>query len=140
MTPEGHEASGHADDTEDVASFQARARTFIQANLRPADPDQMVGPLRNERTDEQELAAVAREREVQRMLFDAGLAGICFPKEYGGQGLSRDHQRAFNREIAGFEYPTRIQAPTLSPCAAVLLDFGTEEQKLAHIPAILPRR
>ena len=97
----------------------------------------MVGPLRNERTDEQELAAVAREREVQRMLFDAGLAGICFPAEYGGQGLTRDHQRAFNQEVAGFEYPSRLQAPTLSPCAAVLLDFGTEEQKLAHIPAIL---
>ena len=42
-----------------------------------------------------------------------------------------------NEELVGYEYPTRLQAPTLSPCAAVLLDFGTEEQKLRHIPAIL---
>jgi alkylation response protein AidB-like acyl-CoA dehydrogenase len=124
-------------DGEDLDSFRARSRAFVRANLRPADPNQMIGPLRNERSDEEELAAVARDREVQRMLFDAGLAGICFPKEYGGQGLSRDHQRLFNQEVAGFEYPSRLQAPTLSPCAAVLLDFGTEEQKLAHIPAIL---
>jgi len=124
-------------DLEDLGAFRARARAFIRANLAPANPDQMVGPLRNERTDEEELTAVAREREVQRMLFDAGLAGICFPRQYGGQGLTRDHQRALNQELAGFEYPSRLQAPTFSPCAAVLLDFGTEAQKLAHIPAIL---
>ncbi len=29
------------------------------------------------------------------------------------------------------------QAPTFSPCAAVILDFGTEEQKRQHLPAIL---
>jgi alkylation response protein AidB-like acyl-CoA dehydrogenase len=71
------------------------------------------------------------------MMFDAGLAGICFPPEYGGQGLTPAHQRVLNEELVGHEYPARIQAPTLSPCAAVLLDFGTEDQKLAHIPAIL---
>jgi alkylation response protein AidB-like acyl-CoA dehydrogenase len=80
---------------------------------------------------------VARDREVQRMLFEAGLAGICIPRAYGGQGLGPEHQRVLNEELAGHEYPARIQTPTLSPCAAVLLDFGTEEQKLAHIPAIL---
>ena len=71
------------------------------------------------------------------MLFEAGLAGICFPRAYGGQGLTPAHQRVLNEELVGYEFPTRLQAPTLSPCAAVLLDFGTEEQKLRHIPAIL---
>jgi alkylation response protein AidB-like acyl-CoA dehydrogenase len=121
---------------EDVEAFRSRARAFVGQNLRPA-ANETIGPLRNERTDDEELAAVARDREVQRMLFDAGLAGICFPREYGGQGLTPAHQRVLNQEMAGYEYPARIQAPTLSPCAAVLLDFGTEEQKLAHIPAIL---
>jgi alkylation response protein AidB-like acyl-CoA dehydrogenase len=124
-------------DVEDLEIFRARARAFIRDNLRPVDASQSIGPLRNDRTDEEELAAVARDREVQRMLFDAGLAGICFPREYGGQGLTPEHQRILNRELAGYEYPARIQAPTLSPCAAVLLDFGTEEQKLRHLPAIL---
>ena len=93
--------------------------------------------LRNDLTDDEELAEVAHERAVQRMLFDAGLAGICFPTEYGGQGLTPAHQRVLNEELEGYEFPTRFQAPTLSPCAAVLLDFGTEEQKRRHIPAIL---
>ncbi len=123
--------------TESVEAFRARAREFIRDNLKPINPDSQFGALRNDRTEEEELAYVTRDREVQRMLFDADLAGICFPKEYGGQGLTPAHQQAFNEEIAGFEFPQRVQAPTIAPCAAVLLDFGTEEQKQRHIPAIL---
>ena len=71
------------------------------------------------------------------MLFDAGLAGICFPTEYGGQGLTPAHQQVLNEELVGHEFPLRIQVPTFSPCATVILEFGTEEQKQRHIPAIL---
>lgn len=71
------------------------------------------------------------------MFFDAGLAGICVPRAYGGQGLSPAHQTAFNEELVGYEYPVSLQSPTMSTCAAVLLDFGTEEQKRRHLPAIL---
>jgi alkylation response protein AidB-like acyl-CoA dehydrogenase len=96
-----------------------------------------VDPLRNDRSDDEERNTVAREREVQAMLFEHGLAGICFPQEFGGQGLTPAHQNVLNEELEGFEFPSRLQAPTMSPCAAVLLDFGTEEQKRRHIPAIL---
>jgi alkylation response protein AidB-like acyl-CoA dehydrogenase len=122
---------------EDIETFRGRARDFIRHNLQPVSATALVYPLRNVRDDEEELAAVAREREIQRMLFDADLAGICFPREYGGQGLTPVHQQVLNEELNGYEYPSRLQAPTLSPCAAVLLDFGSEEQKLEHIPAIL---
>ena len=124
-------------EMEDLETFRQRARAFARANLQPFAVHASVGALRNDRSDDEEIAAVARDREVQRMLFEAGLAGICFPRAYGGQGLTPAHQRVLNEELVGYEFPTRLQAPTLSPCAAVLLDFGTEEQKLRHIPAIL---
>jgi len=122
-------------DVEDLDHFRQRARAFVRAELRPSDPVHlgMPGLL----TDEEELAEVARERAVQRMLFDAGLAGVCVPTTYGGQGLTPAHQAVLNQEIVGYEYPARIQVPTMSPCLAVLLEFGTEEQKLRHVPAIL---
>jgi alkylation response protein AidB-like acyl-CoA dehydrogenase len=123
-----------SDQIEDVESFRARARTWIRANLAPGEV--IPAGLRS-RPDEEELAAVARDREVQRGLFDAGLAGACVPREYGGQGLTLAHQRALNDELAGYEYPVKLQVPTMTPCMAVLLEFGTEAQKLAHIPAIL---
>jgi alkylation response protein AidB-like acyl-CoA dehydrogenase len=122
-------------DVESVDTFRLRARAWIPENLRFVGPTTKT--LRNETTDDEELAAVARERAIQRSLFDGGFAGICVPVAYGGQGLTSVHQRAFNEEMAGYEYPTRMQSPTFSPCLAVLLDFGTEEQKLRHIPAIL---
>src|SRR5207237_9349654 len=120
---------------EDLEAFEQRARVFIREHLRPVGPQALS--LRHVRNDEEELAAVARDREIQRMLFDAGLAGICIPREYGGQGLTPTHQQVLNDELAGYEFSAHIQVPTFTPCVAVLLEFGTEEQKLRHIPAIL---
>ena len=61
-----------------------------------------------------------RMRGIQRTLFDGGFAGICFPTEYGGQGLPPAYQRAFDIECAGYAMPTLINVPTFVPCGAVL--------------------
>jgi len=79
------EDHGSQEAHEDLDSFRQRAREFIRGNL------EHVGPVRlglQHRPDDEELATVAREREVQRMFFDAGFAGICVPLAYGGQGLT----------------------------------------------------
>ncbi|WP_407445475.1 acyl-CoA dehydrogenase family protein [Rhodococcus sp. (in: high G+C Gram-positive bacteria)] len=131
------ESSATDRDVESLDDFRARARTWISANLQRSDFASHIGVLREETSDEDELAAVQRERDLQRALFDAGLAGICVPREYGGQGLTRPYQQVLNEELRGYEYPSRLQVPTFVPCTAVLLEFGTEEQKRRHIPAIL---
>ncbi len=123
-----------SDTEKTVEQFRLRARAWIAANLGPIQPWDVDQNCAN---DEEELVAVARDRALQRKLFDGGFAGLCFPKEYGGQGLSPDHQRAFNEELVGHEFPSRFAVPTFSPCAAVLLEFGTAAQKARHIPAIL---
>jgi alkylation response protein AidB-like acyl-CoA dehydrogenase len=122
---------------EPIDAFRTRLRSWVAANLRSSQDSDDVGILRDLRSDEEELAAVERDREMQRAMFDAGFAGLCVPREYGGQGLPREYQVVLNEELEGHEYPSRLQAPTFSPCLAVLLEFGTEAQKLAHIPAIL---
>jgi alkylation response protein AidB-like acyl-CoA dehydrogenase len=119
---------------ESVEDFRLRARAWIKANLGPIQPWDLDQNCEN---DEEELKAVARDRALQRKLFDGGFAGICFPREYGGQGLTPEHNRAFNEELTGHEYPSRFSVPTFSPCATVLLEFGTPEQKAKHISAIL---
>jgi alkylation response protein AidB-like acyl-CoA dehydrogenase len=77
------------------------------------------------------------ERALQRTLWDGGFAGICFPAEYGGLGLSVEHQRAFTEESLPYDMPFSLNVPTLGILAATLVDFGTHEQKLRHLPAIL---
>ncbi len=120
---------------ESVDEFRLRARTFLREQFgRQAGPRV---PLRAGASDEDELAAIQHERDLQRKLFDGGLAGVCVPTEYGGLGLTPAHQRALNEESAGYEMPDVIQIPTFVPCMAVLLEFGTEEQKLTYIPPML---
>ena len=124
-------------EIESVESFRARARAWLAENF-PRDDHHDVRPLRRAaETEEEELAEIAHARELQRLLYDGGFAGVCFPKEYGGLGLTPEHQRALNEECVGYAIPRIIQVPTFVPCAAVLLEFGTEEQKKRHIPAIL---
>jgi alkylation response protein AidB-like acyl-CoA dehydrogenase len=124
---------------EEADAFATRARAWLAENMPPADPgkDTFFLYAATHPTEEEERARVATCRELQRRLFDGGFAGICVPREYGGQGLTPAHQAAFNREIKGYDYPAEIQASTFIPCMAVLLEFGTEEQKLRHIPRML---
>jgi alkylation response protein AidB-like acyl-CoA dehydrogenase len=122
------------DNLEGIEDFRMRARAWIKDNLGPMLPQDISQSCNS---DEEELVAVARDRKLQRRLFDGGFAGICFPREYGGLGLTASHQRAFNEELVGREFPSRFAVPTFSPCAAVLVEFGTPEQKARHLPAIL---
>jgi alkylation response protein AidB-like acyl-CoA dehydrogenase len=121
---------------EPLEDFRERVRTFLRAEVGPARSSAIAG-LRKLGTDEDDLREVQRDRDLQRLFHDAGLAGIIVPVEYGGQGLTLAHQRVLNEELEGFDSPMRTQVPTMTPCMSVLLDFGTEEQKRAHIPAIL---
>ena len=131
-------AADHSDDDalEDLDAFRERAQAFIRANLRPMAQEELRW-RRGGQGDEEELAVITREREVQRMLHGAGLAGLCFPVDYGGHGLPPIYQRVLNEELVGYEHPSHVQVPTFSPCATVILEFGTEEQKRRHLPAIL---
>lgn len=123
-----------SDTIESVEEFRLRAREWINANLGPLQPFDRTQHCKD---DEEELVAVARDRALQRKIFDGGFAGICMPKEYGGLGLTPEHNRAFNEELSGHEYPSRFAVPTFNPCASTILEFCTAEQKAAHLPAIL---
>jgi alkylation response protein AidB-like acyl-CoA dehydrogenase len=119
------------DSQEDVESFRQRARAWLAESM-PLLPEGYTSQQLS-REDESGKGA----RRLQRILFDGGFAGLCFPVAYGGQGLSRAHQRAFTRESLPYRMPTTFNVPTFTILAATLLDYGTEEQKLRHIPAML---
>jgi alkylation response protein AidB-like acyl-CoA dehydrogenase len=113
--------------TETVEAFRERARRWLAENMAPADA------TTGTRSDER----YAHERVLQRRLWDGGLAGICWPREYGGLGLDLAHQRAFDEESTGYDLPLSFNIPTFGILAATLIDCGTHEQKARHLPAIL---
>ena len=94
--------------------------------------------LRAAATDEKELADIARARELQRMLYRRWVRRRLLPE---GVRRPRAHARRTSgrstRRPRATPIPRILQVPTFVPCAAVLLEFGTEEQKQRHIPAIL---
>ena len=128
-----------SEDLISVEEFAAKAKAWLPERMPPADPHagHFFFTDSSSRTDDDDLARIDKCRDLQRRLFDGGFAGICVPKEYGGQGLPAAYQYAFNRELRGYDYPLEIQASTFIPCMAILLEFGTEEQKERHIPRML---
>ena len=118
-------------EQESPAAFGARARQWIISNLPPAG-----GPEGLEVHDAAELRLVAEARQLQKLIFDAGFAGIRYPPEYGGQGLTRAHQLAWREAAAGYQLPMAFNV-THGILGPTLLDFGTQEQKARHLPAML---
>jgi len=121
-------------DVESVESFRARAREWISANLRRVKD---LPPAEQGEADFSSQPAWDRARELQRKLHAGGFAGICYPKEYGGLGLTPEHQRAFNDEVAGYEMPMLLNVPTFTICGPTILDMGSEEQKREHLAAAI---
>ena len=118
--------------TEDLGTFHARAKEWVTANLEPLDG---ADPYLGHATDDADH--VVRAKAIQRKLFDAGFAGLCYPVEYGGRGLPAEYQDAFIDVTYGYELPRLFNMPTFTIILPTILDFGTEEQKKRFIPAAL---
>jgi alkylation response protein AidB-like acyl-CoA dehydrogenase len=74
----------------------------------------------------------------QRKLFDAGYAGINWPKEYGGRDASLTEQLVYYEEIARAGAPyIGVNFVGMLHGGPTLIAEGTPEQKANHVPLIL---
>lgn len=127
----GDDAQANSVTAESVEEFRGRARAWLAENMPRLDSSEAMVLERDE------LASWRRARALQRKLYDGGFAGICFPREYGGLGLSYEYKKAFDAEAAAYETPLLLNVPSFAICCATILDMGTEEQKRTHIGAAL---
>jgi alkylation response protein AidB-like acyl-CoA dehydrogenase len=119
-----------------VEDFRQRARAWLEANLEKRSPEQGVSPpIRRGRTPE----AMAVERAIQKRLYEGGFAGITWPKEYGGQGLTPAHERAFNEEASPYRMPDLGAAGsvTFEMCGPTMLVHASPEFLHRHVPSML---
>jgi alkylation response protein AidB-like acyl-CoA dehydrogenase len=118
---------------EDLEAFRASVRSWLAAHAPRKRPVTDFTELdRDEEAD-----AVAEARRFQAALFDAGLAGLTWPKEYGGQGLGPEYQRVYVEEAAPYELRERYFRISIGAVGPTLLELGTESQKRTLLPAIL---
>jgi alkylation response protein AidB-like acyl-CoA dehydrogenase len=74
------------------------------------------------------LGTTQGQKDYLAKFYQAGFAGITWPSEYGGQGLTDEHQLAFNRASNTYEVPS-IFGISQGMFGPTLLALGTEEQK-----------
>jgi alkylation response protein AidB-like acyl-CoA dehydrogenase len=116
-------------DSEADAEFRSRARAWLADAVPtlPPEPDPTDWPARR-----------ARDTPWQRLLFDAGYAGINWPAEYGGRGATPTEHLIFLEEAA------RAGAPDVGVgfvgqmhAGPTLIAEGTPEQQAHHLRGIL---
>ncbi len=115
-------------DSPEEAAFRAELRSWFEANLPDGWKDR--GPARG-RTEEE------ISREWSKKLYDAGYAGLTWPKEFGGAGAPYTHQAIFLEESARAETPEHIGVIGLGMAGPTIIAHGTDEQKAAHLGKIL---
>jgi alkylation response protein AidB-like acyl-CoA dehydrogenase len=114
-------------DTPEEAAFRSEVDAWIEANL--------TDELRGGRFGERRFEEVGREWS--RKLYEAGYAGLTWPKEYGGAGAPYSYQAIFLEEVAKAEAPQHIGVIGLGMAGPTIIAHGSEEQKQRYLPKIL---
>ena len=81
--------------------------------------------------------SIGQAIEWQRAINDAGFAGIHWPVEHGGHGLTPEHNAAWQYQCALAGVPAVLNMVGLVLAAAALLRFGTDQQQERHLRATL---
>jgi alkylation response protein AidB-like acyl-CoA dehydrogenase len=114
-------------DTPEEADFRAELRAWIDANLPEERRGGRGGAQRFEEFG----------REWSRKLYDAGYAGLTWPKEYGGAGAPYSFQAIVYEELAAAAAPPHIGVIGLGMAGPTIIVHGTDAQKQKHLSKIL---
>jgi alkylation response protein AidB-like acyl-CoA dehydrogenase len=117
-------------------SFRAEARAWLEANCpaamrTPMPAEQVVSGGRNPNWQMPE----------QKIWLDRmgarGWTAPTWPRQYGGGGLDREEADILEQEMRDLGCRTPLQGMGLTMLGPVLLEYGTEAQKQAHLPKIV---
>jgi alkylation response protein AidB-like acyl-CoA dehydrogenase len=119
------------DDTPEQAAYRVQVRSWLDDHKSQAPVLQGEGALE----DEDEI--IAARRAWQGKLAEGGLAGVTWPKEYGGQGLGPIEQVICNQEIGRAKVPGILDAIGVGMLGPTIIAHGDEDQKSRYLGAML---
>ena len=111
-----------------VDDFQAAARAWLAAHASHAPRD--YGAICPPDLVERGLAW-------HRLLFSEGWAGIHWPEEFGGRGLTAAHNAAWQYECAVAGVPSAFNMVGLVLAGQAIQKFGSPEQRARHLQQTL---
>ncbi len=115
-------------DTPEEAEFRTGLRAFLAREL-PADWTARRPHVGHHPFEQR--------RAWSRALFDAGYAGLTWPKEYGGGGKPYSHQAIYLEEIGRSGAPEHVGVIGLGMAGPTIMVHGTAKQKQKHLAGIL---
>jgi alkylation response protein AidB-like acyl-CoA dehydrogenase len=115
-------------DTPEQAGFRTQVRDWLDANKADA-------PSRTGASDDS--AYIDSRRGWQRKLAEAGLAGLTWPKEYGGQGGGPIDQVIVNQEIGNAGVPGILDVIGIGMLGPCIIAHGSEDQKGRYLAPLL---
>jgi alkylation response protein AidB-like acyl-CoA dehydrogenase len=96
-----------------------------------------VGENHPGREPEGDEAAFQFRRDWQKALYEAGWAGVAWPREYGGRGATLVEQAIFNEEMVRAQAPQLANVLGLAMGGPTVIAHGTEDQKQRFLTPIL---
>jgi alkylation response protein AidB-like acyl-CoA dehydrogenase len=114
-------------DAPDEERFRDRVRTWLRDSL-PKLPWPEPSVLE---------AKAPFWRQWQRMVFDAGYAGLTWPRQYGGQGLDERMRAVFTEECDRAGAPERLNIIGEDFAGPTIAHVGTDAQKRRYLRPIL---
>jgi len=120
----------------DLDAFREEVAAWLEENC----PASMRTPLKSD----DEICWAGRKfnfiSDDQKLWLDRmaekGWTVPTWPKEYGGGGLSKKEERILRKEMSRLGCRVPLTSLGIIMLAPALLKYGTEEQKLEHLPKI----
>jgi alkylation response protein AidB-like acyl-CoA dehydrogenase len=119
------------DDTPEQAAYREQVRAWLEKHASQAPALGANG----DSVSEDEI--IAARRVWQGKLAEGGLAGVTWPKEYGGQGLGPIEQVICSQEIARAKVPGVLDAIGVGMLGPTIIAHGSEEQKERYLGPML---
>ena len=113
---------------ESVDTLRARAATWLAQNRQHAPRDYGAICPPN---------LIEEAKKWQRLIFESGFAGLHWPTEHGGQGLSPAHHGAWVEECAKVGVPPVLNMVGLVLAGGAVMTYGTDEIKQQHLRSTL---
>lgn len=119
----------------DLSAFREEIRIWLEENCPPG----MRTAMPADETPGGGRHAVYKNPETKIWLdrmAERGFTVPMWPREYGGAGLSKEENLVLGEEMRRVNARPAHVGMGISMIGPALLEFGTEEQKLEHLPKI----
>ena len=126
------EVAGPESASDATTAFRAEVRAWLAENF----PPELKGKDNAMSAVDGPADPSPEEARWKAAMADKGWGVPSWPKDYGGGGLSRAEARVLADEMAKAGAWNPIGGMGVMMFGPTLLEYGTEEQKRAHVPGI----